>query len=355
MTSDHRVAGSSPAGCKSNPRADWQSITIPNEQQAKMLVIAFLSFTRHNLRRCADKSVHFIWDMKPETKLKLTKRNAAAIDKYAALVGLTPQKLWNRFLEDFLTDFWDDDKDNGNAAEYLGRFTFKDRGTAERLAAWMLYFYRLTTSAFLAQFFACTIFFTAPVLAREMPWNREVTVTAHVMWRKGRPALKFAEPLDFRTDPADPEDTGDLKNVRVVPVVAEFNLDFRLLEKVIKSGRPITVTGSFKHATNVHQPGPLFFGTESMNKALAQALQRAPAPATPWRAPAPGTPWYNQPWAQPEPQYNAAQVDEKAYGPVGIPLLAVPPIPNRWERSLALIEVHPFQVQEERIRPGSQT
>jgi len=241
--------------------------------------------------------VQFIWDMKPETKLKLTKRNAAAIDKYAALVGLTPHKFLNRFFEDFLTDFWDDDKDNGNAEEYLGRFTFKDGGTAERLAARMLYFYRLTTSAFLAQFFACTIFFSAPVLAGEMPWNREVTVTAHVMWRKGLPALKFAEPLDFRTDPADPEDTGDLKNVRVVPVVAESDLDFRLLEQVIKSGRPITVTGSFKRATNVHQPGSLFFGTESMNKALAQALQRAPAPATPW---------YNQPWAQPVPQYNAA-------------------------------------------------
>jgi len=80
-------------------------------------------------------SVQFIWDMKPETKLKLTKRNAAAIDQYAALVGLTPQKFLNRFLEDFLTDFWDDDKDNGNAEEYLGRFTFKDRETAERLAA----------------------------------------------------------------------------------------------------------------------------------------------------------------------------------------------------------------------------
>ena len=26
--------------------------------------------------------------------------------------------------------------------------------------------------------------------------------------------------MDFRTDPADPEGTGDLKNVRVVPVVA---------------------------------------------------------------------------------------------------------------------------------------
>jgi hypothetical protein len=242
--------------------------------------------------------------MKPANKPKLTKHNAATVTRYAALVGLTPEKFLNRFLEDFPTDFWDDDKDNGNAAEYLGRFTFKDRGTAERLAAWMLYFYRLTTSAFLAQFFACTIFFTAPVLAREMPWNREVTVTAHVMWRKGWPALKFAEPLDLRTNPADPEHTRDLRNVRVVPVVAEVDLDFRLLEKVIKSGRPITVTGSFKPATNVHQPGPLFFGTESMNKALAQALQRAPAPATPW---------YNQPWAQPDPQYNAAQVDKKLW------------------------------------------
>ena len=174
--------------------------------------------------------MQFIWDMKPETKLKFTKRNAAAIDKYAA--------------------------------------------------------------AFLAQFFACTIFFTAPVLAREMPWNREVTVTAHVMWRKGWPALKFAEPLDLRTNPADPEHTRDLRNVRVVPVVAEVDLDFRLLEKVIKSGRSITVTGSFKPATNVR-----------LSKRFVHAFSPKKQPP---RTPAPATPWYNQPWAQPVPQYNAA-------------------------------------------------
>jgi hypothetical protein len=39
-----------------------------------------------------------------------------------------------------------------------------------------------------------------------------------------------------------------------------------------------------------------------MNKALAQALQRAPAPATPW---------YNQQWAQPVPQYNAAWIKRR--------------------------------------------
>jgi hypothetical protein len=30
------------------------------------------------------------------------------------------------------------DNDNGNAEEFLGRFTFENRATTERLAAWML-------------------------------------------------------------------------------------------------------------------------------------------------------------------------------------------------------------------------
>ena len=38
----------------------------------------------------------------------------------------------------FLSVPANDDNDNGNTEEYLGRFTFKNRATAERLAAWML-------------------------------------------------------------------------------------------------------------------------------------------------------------------------------------------------------------------------
>ena len=42
-TSDHRVAGSSPAGCKSISRADGLAIKIPEKQRAKTLVIGLLS------------------------------------------------------------------------------------------------------------------------------------------------------------------------------------------------------------------------------------------------------------------------------------------------------------------------
>jgi hypothetical protein len=68
---------------------------------------------------------------------KLTKRNAAALTKYSDLAGQTPEKFLNGFLNYFLADAWADSRDNGNAEEYLGRFTFKDRAVAERLAAWM--------------------------------------------------------------------------------------------------------------------------------------------------------------------------------------------------------------------------
>ena len=77
-------------------------------------------------------------NMKPADNLKLTKRNALALAKYADLVGLTPEEFLNRFLKDFLTDFWDDRNDDGNSEAYLGGFTLNDRVTAERLAAWML-------------------------------------------------------------------------------------------------------------------------------------------------------------------------------------------------------------------------
>ena len=38
----------------------------------------------------------------------------------------------------FLSVPANDDNDNGNAEEYLDRFTFKNRATTERLVAWML-------------------------------------------------------------------------------------------------------------------------------------------------------------------------------------------------------------------------
>jgi hypothetical protein len=74
--------------------------------------------------------------MNPETKLKLTKRNAAALAKYATLAGVRSEKFLNRFLKDYFVDQFEDNH-NGNAEAYLGGFMFKDRRKAERLAAWM--------------------------------------------------------------------------------------------------------------------------------------------------------------------------------------------------------------------------
>jgi hypothetical protein len=43
MTSDHRVTGSSPAGCKSSTRADSQPIMALGRWRQKKLVIGLLS------------------------------------------------------------------------------------------------------------------------------------------------------------------------------------------------------------------------------------------------------------------------------------------------------------------------
>jgi len=69
----------------------------------------------------------------PETKLKLTKRNAAAVAKYATLAGVKPEKFLNQFLKDYFVNQFEDNY-NGNAEAYLGGFMFKDRRKAERLA-----------------------------------------------------------------------------------------------------------------------------------------------------------------------------------------------------------------------------
>jgi hypothetical protein len=70
--------------------------------------------------------------MKPASTIKLTKRNAAALAKYADLAGVMPEKFLNQFLEDFLVDEFE--CDNLNAEGYLGEFTFKNRPKAEQLA-----------------------------------------------------------------------------------------------------------------------------------------------------------------------------------------------------------------------------
>jgi hypothetical protein len=42
--------------------------------------------------------------VKPAENLKPTKRNVAAVAKYAGLAGVTPEKFLNRFLQDFLVE-----------------------------------------------------------------------------------------------------------------------------------------------------------------------------------------------------------------------------------------------------------
>ena len=58
--------------------------------------------------------------------LKLTKRNAVAIDKYATLAGLTPENFLKRFLADFLVDEFEENDDNGEG--YLSEFHVQNPG-----------------------------------------------------------------------------------------------------------------------------------------------------------------------------------------------------------------------------------
>jgi hypothetical protein len=66
----------------------------------------------------------------------LTPRNAAAITQYAELVGMTPEAFLNAFLAEFLVTRFSDPQ-SGNSEPFLGGFEFKDRATAEHVAAWI--------------------------------------------------------------------------------------------------------------------------------------------------------------------------------------------------------------------------
>jgi len=63
MTSDHRVAGSSPAGCTISARADSKAILDHQELTAKPVVIRLLSvFAAQHADReltCADNAARF--------------------------------------------------------------------------------------------------------------------------------------------------------------------------------------------------------------------------------------------------------------------------------------------------------
>jgi hypothetical protein len=68
--------------------------------------------------------------------LTLTQPNAAALERYADLAGVSPEEFLNRFLEEFLVARFSD-PDCGDAEPFLLNFTFRDAMTAQRLAAWV--------------------------------------------------------------------------------------------------------------------------------------------------------------------------------------------------------------------------
>ena len=63
MTSDHRVAGSSPAGCKASLIVDWRAILGHQKLTTKSVVIRLLSvFAAQHADReltCADNAARF--------------------------------------------------------------------------------------------------------------------------------------------------------------------------------------------------------------------------------------------------------------------------------------------------------
>src|SRR6516162_882069 len=108
----------------------------------------------------------------------------------------------------------------------------------------------------------CFLVLTSIASGQLMPWDTEGTVSAQVVMRitkrENWPYLKFSPPLDFKRSSGDLGGTFDIKNVRYVALVADADLDFKLLDKVIKSGHFITITGKFVPRTTIHQPGLLF-------------------------------------------------------------------------------------------------
>ena len=114
MTSDHRVAGSSPATCKTSMVKDHRAIWRYKNKTIKSAVIRLLSgfpvllasLTAHvriNPRNLLVMRIRNAFpNMKPVDNLKLTKRHALELAKYAGLVGLTPEEFLNRFLKDSL-------------------------------------------------------------------------------------------------------------------------------------------------------------------------------------------------------------------------------------------------------------
>jgi hypothetical protein len=78
MTSDHRVAGSSPAGCKTNNTNYLQIIIRPK-------IAEFLTASCPNFALISQKNE--IWRQSHPHQ-----PNAAAFERYADLVGVAPQE-----------------------------------------------------------------------------------------------------------------------------------------------------------------------------------------------------------------------------------------------------------------------
>jgi hypothetical protein len=113
MTSDHRVAGSSPAGCKTSLIKDLKAVWHFKNKHLKNAVIRLLSgypvllaslavHVRTNPRNLL--ASEYGLSLESRETMKLTKR-APTLAKYAGLVGLRPEKFLNPFLEDFLQQF----------------------------------------------------------------------------------------------------------------------------------------------------------------------------------------------------------------------------------------------------------
>jgi hypothetical protein len=74
--------------------------------------------------------------MKPKASFRLTATNRPSFIEYSQLIGCRPAEFLNRFLEDYLVCQFSDPR-NGSREEFLCTFEFRDRESAERVAAWL--------------------------------------------------------------------------------------------------------------------------------------------------------------------------------------------------------------------------
>jgi hypothetical protein len=75
-------------------------------------------------------------NMKSATRFTLTPNNATALAQYAELAGLSPEEFLNKFLAEFLVARFAD-CECGDAEPFFLGLKFKDRPSAERVAAWI--------------------------------------------------------------------------------------------------------------------------------------------------------------------------------------------------------------------------